>query len=99
MKVVHPASITNTNTNTDPNITNTDNLTRSISIYAPKDIIKFTSTSYPEPKVIIELCNENEQMFKGSLGYAYAYIYKKNNINKTASLPMSSANLCSPQRG
>ena len=79
-----------------------DNLTRSISVYIPKNIIKFTSTSYPEPKVIIELCNANEQRLNDSQEYAYAdKKNKNNNINNTASLPsmVSSALICYPQRG
>ena len=45
-----------------------DNLTRSISVYIPKNIIQFTM--HQKPKVIIELCNANEQLLNDSQGDA-----------------------------
>jgi hypothetical protein len=91
---------TKTNLWTDTRPIYINNLSKSISVYVPKNIIKFTSTSYPEPKVIIELCNANEQRLNDSQEYAYAD-KKNNNKNNTASPPSlrSSALLCYPQRG
>ena len=61
-----------------------DNLSKSISLYVPKNIIKFTATTYPKSKVIIEL---NKQRLIDNLDYAY--FDKFYNIINTTTVPNS----------
>jgi hypothetical protein len=68
---------------------------RSITVYNPKNIVKNTTpfafakpkAKDPKPKVIIELCNANEQKLKDSQGDTTQI--KNNNVNNTASLSNS----------
>jgi hypothetical protein len=76
-----------------------ENISFLIKVFVPKNIIIFNFTSspcgYPQPKVIPETWIVKEQMLNYSPGYAYAY--KNNNINKTATIPsmLRSAFFCS----
>jgi hypothetical protein len=47
----------------------TDSSSRYILIYHPKYIIKFVSTSYQKPKVILDVCSANYKILKDNQGF------------------------------